>query len=139
MILESISGLLVSIIVIISFLSIKYIDSINKWILATSKFIYYSGHPLLDDDSIYEQITKRFKGVFTTLVVIISKTILFLLIILLVIALSTFFVALIRRYSIPNFNSPEFFTFLFPKYLVQLPFIIGTLLPIFLMPIFIEK
>jgi hypothetical protein len=139
MIVEIFSGILVSILAIISFLSLQFIKSINKWILVTSKFIYYSGHPLLDDDQIYDQITKRFNRVFTSLIVVIFKTIIFLSVILLFLAFSSFLVAMLRGTIIPNLNSSQLFAFLFPKYLIQIPFIIGTLIPIFLVPIFIKN
>lgn len=134
MILEFFLGAIVSIIAIFSFLSVKFMDTVNNWILITSKFIYYSGHPILDDDQIFEEITKRFKRVFISIALVIFKTLLFLVIILVLIVISSLFIAMIRDIKIPSFNSPEFKYFLFPKYLVQIPFILGTLIPIFIVP-----
>ncbi len=139
MILEFFIGVFVSILAIISFLSLNYMKSINKWIIVTSKFIYFSGHPLLDDDQIFEEISKRFKNVFSSLVIVIFKTILFLVIILILIGVSSLFIALARDIEIPNIGSQEFISSLFPKYLIQFPFILGSLIPVFLVPLFLNK
>ena len=139
MILEFFIGAFVSALVIISFLSIRYIDSINKWILVTSKFVYYSGHPLWDDEQIFEEITKRFKTVFTSLTIVIFKTILFLFFILVLVALSSLFIYMIRNNSLPQFNSLELASILFPRYLVQFPFLIGTIIPMIIAPLFFKN
>lgn len=138
MILEVFSGIFVSIVAIISFLLIQYIESVNRWILITSKFIYFSGHPLLNEDQIYDQITKIFKLVFVSLTIVIFKTILFLIIILASIAFFSFLVLIIRGISLSSLNSTEFLSFLFPNYLFKFSFILGTLLPMFLIPIIIK-
>ena len=89
MIIEFILGALVSFIFLLLFKTIGYFESINKWILATSKFIYISGHPLLDDETIYQNITKRFKGVFLGVMSVLLKTVLIVIILLTLIALSS--------------------------------------------------
>ncbi len=63
MILEALSGLFVALIAVFIFITIKYSKSISEWVLATSKFVYISGHPLFDDDQKHELITANFKKV----------------------------------------------------------------------------
>lgn len=138
MILELLSGVFVSFIVIIFFQSLKFIKSVNNWIIVISKFVYYSGHPLLDDDQIYEQITKRFKNVFTSLVIVILKIVFLFIIIFVAIALSSLVVSVVRGEDLPGFRSEDFLSFYFPKYLLNYPFIIGTLLPLAIIP-FLKK
>ncbi len=137
MIFEFLAGIFISGLAIYFFFSIKYLDSINKWILDTSKFIYYSGHPLLDDDEIYDLITNRFKKVFTSLVRVIFKTILFLSIIVLLIAVSVYVIAKINGNGIPNFDSVNsLVSFIFPKFLIRYPFLIGSLIPVLFISFF---
>jgi len=138
MILPFLAGFFVSFLAIFSFLKINYVSSINKWILQTSQFIYYSGHPLLDDDEIFKQITGRFKGVFSSLMIVLFKTIVFLTIILLIVSLSSIIIYVFHGNSLSASND-TFLSILFPKYLIRLPFIIGSLLPIFLLPYFNNK
>ena len=138
MILEVLSGVFVSFVVIIFFKSLKFIKSVNNWIIVISKFVYYSGHPLLDDDQIYKQITKRFRSVFTSLLIVIIKIIFLFIVIFVVIALSSLAVSVFRGEGIPSFGSEEFLSFYFPKYLLDFPFIIGTLIPLFFLP-FLKK
>ena len=138
MILEGLSGVFVSLIIIIFFQSLKFIKSVNNWIIVISKFVYYSGHPLLDDDQIYEQITKRFKNVFSSLVIVILKIVFLFIVIFIAVALSSIVVSLLRGENLPNINSKDFLSFYFPKYLLHYPFIIGTLLPVAIIP-FLKK
>lgn len=138
MILEIISGIFVSILAIISFLSLRYLNSVNNWILATSKFIYYSGHPLLNDDQIHSQITKKFKNVFSSLSLVIFKTILFLILLLIIIAFSSLLILSLKGFNIPDIFSHEFIPSIFPRYLFQFGFITGSLIPIIFAPMFIK-
>ena len=112
----------------------KYVTSINEWILETSKFVYYSGHPVLNDDEIFNQIKKRFRGVSGTLLVVLLKTILFLFVIIVLVSTSSIVIRLFNEQEIPGLKSDKFLSQLFPKYLLQLPFILGTLLPIMIVP-----
>ena len=132
-------GFIISILAILFFLKLEYVSSINHWILETSQFVYYSGHPILNDDEIYDQIKKRFRGVSSSLLVVLLKTILFLLVIVVLVALSSVTISLFYGKGLPNFGSDVFLTELFPKYLLQWPFILGTLLPIILVPFISNK
>lgn len=100
-----------------------------------SQFIYYSGHPILSDDEIYDQIRKKFRGVSSSLMVVLLKTILFLLAIVILVVVSSVIISIVHLNGIPKLGSDVFLTELFPKYLVQLPFILGTLLPLIFVPI----
>lgn len=139
MILEIFLGLFVSTFAIISFRSIKYVDSINDWILVTSKFIYYSGHPLMDDDQIYEQITKRFRMVFIAISIVIFKTIIFSFLIVVLHVLTVLLVLILTGTSLPNFDPTGLSSLIFPEYLMQIPFITGSLVPVLLMPIWYKN
>ncbi len=136
MILELLSGVFVSLVAIIIVSKISILDTANKWIIVTSKFVYYSGHPILNDDDIYAEITKRFKAVFLSLSILIIKIVAIFLIILITIGLTAAIVALIQNESLANFNSDNFLAFYFPPYLVEFPFIIGSLLPLVFIPVF---
>ena len=136
MILELLSGVFVSLVAIIIVSKISILDTANKWIIVTSKFVYYSGHPILNDDDIYAEITKRFKTVFLSLSILIIKIVAIFLIILITIGLTAAIVALIQNESLANFNSDNFLAFYFPPYLVEFPFIIGSLLPLVFIPVF---
>jgi len=133
------AGFVVSLLTILFFLKLRYISSINDWILKTSQFVYYSGHPILNDDEIFDQIKKRFRGVSSTLLVVLLKTILFLLVIIFLVGISSIVINLLNGKAIPNVKSEEFLSELFPKYLLQWPFILGTLLPIILVPLISNK
>lgn len=139
MIFEALAGVFVSSIFIVSFLRLNYVESVNKWILKTSKFIYYSGHPLLDDDQIFVEIKHRFKGVFGSLLLVLFKTVLFLVLAIILVALSSILVAVLNGNGVPSFESGKILNQLFPSYLLKLPFIIGSFIPIFLIPIFRKR
>ena len=133
------AGFVVTILAFLFFIKLKYVTSINEWILETSQFVYYSGHPVLNDDEIFDQIKKRFRGVFGSLLVVLLKTILFLSIIIALVALSSIVIRLVNGQEIPQLKSDNILSELFPKYLLELPFIMGTLLPIILVPLLAKK
>lgn len=133
------AGFIVSILAISIFLKINYIASISNWILETSQFVYYSGHPLLDDDQIYDEIKKRFKGVFCSLMIVLIKTALFLTLTIALVGFSSIAVFLLSGKDFPSYGSEQFFTYIFPNYLKEFPFILGSLLPMFLIPLLSRK
>lgn len=139
MIVEVITGVVVSLLGILFFLSLKYLNSVNKWIIETSKFIYYTGHPLMDDDEKFSVITKRFKHVFLGLSMVILKTIALLAFVVILIATSSIVILLIKGETLPSIHSEELLEILFPAYLYHIPFIVGTLLPILIMPFILKK
>ena len=138
MIVEFFAGIAVSVLAIITFLNLNFKDSVDKWILVTSKFIYYSGHPVLDDDRIYEEITGRFKKVFYSLIQVIFKTILFLFAILVFIGFTSLLLSMINGKEISDINSDVFISFFFPDFLLEAPFIVGTIVPVLIIP-FLKK
>ena len=131
MILEAIVGVLASILGILAFKFIKYIDSISNWILSTSKFIYVSGHPTYDDDKKYELITANFSKVFKSLSLVILKTILLIIIIIFIVAATSYLIYFVREGELINLNDKDYLKHLFPNFLYRFPFIIGTLIPLF--------
>ena len=133
------AGFVVTILAFLFFIKLKYVTSINEWILETSQFVYYSGHPVLNDDEIFDQIKKRFRGVSGSLLVVLLKTILFLFVIVVLVGLSSVIIRLLNGQEIAQFKSDKFLSELFPKYLLQLPFILGTLLPIIVVPFITKK
>ncbi len=133
------AGFLVTVLAILFFLKLKFILSINDWILETSQFVYYSGHPILNDDEIFDQIKQRFKKVASTLLIVLLKTILFIFVILVLVSISSIIVGLLEGKGILNYKSENFISELFPIYLVQWPFILGTLAPIILVPFLTKK
>lgn len=132
-------GFIVSFLAIIVFIKIEYVSSINKWILQTSHFIYYSGHPLLNDDEIFDQIKKRFGSVSGSLLIVLLKTIGFVLIIIVLVGVSSAVIGLLEGKEVPDFKSDRLLSQLFPNYLIELPFILGTLLPIVIVPFMPNK
>ena len=136
---EILSGFIIAIVGTLFFLSLKFNKSISKWIIETSRFIYYSGHPLLDDDAKFSLITKKFKQVFGSLLAVILKTIALLIFVIVMIGLSSIIIFFIREKTLPGFHSDELLNTLFPAYLYHWPFIIGTLLPIVIIPFFFKK
>ena len=132
------AGFIVSFLAIICFVKIDFNSSINKWILETARFVYYSGHPLLNDDEIFDQIKKRFKGVSSSLLVVLLKIIVFLATIAILVGISSMIISLLRGQEILNFRQDDVLASLFPDYLFQWPFILGTIAPILLVP-FISK
>ncbi len=54
---------------------VKYTKSTNRWIDSISRFVYFSGHPLLDDDQKFERIAKEYKSVALSLLAVILKTV----------------------------------------------------------------
>ncbi|MCF8370841.1 MAG: hypothetical protein K9H64_04410 [Bacteroidales bacterium] len=139
MILETLVGFVISIIGILFFLSLNYISSINNWIIETAKFIYYAGHPLLDDDAKFNLISNKFKLIFRSLSLVILKTIALIVFVLLIIALSSLIIVLIQGETLGNLQSTLSVDLLFPAYLYHLPFIIGSLLPLVIVPFFKKK
>ena len=134
MIFEALAGLLVALIGAFIFISIKYTKSVSEWILETSKFVYFTGHPLLDDDQKQEIITAKFKNVFKTLSIVIFKTILIILLIIIVVILFSIALLYLREGKVIDFQSPNISQELFPQYLYKAPFIVGSLLPILFIP-----
>jgi len=139
MILEFFSGFFISVLAIFFFIRLNYMESVNKWILVLSKFVYYSGHPILNEDQIFDEISKRFKQVFTSLVTVILKTVSFILAIILLVGFSSLLISMIRSLKIPELYSSKFISFVFPNYLVHLPFLIGSIIPVLFIPYFLNK
>lgn len=139
MILETLVGFVISIIGILFFLSLNYISSINNWIIETAKFIYYAGHPLLDDDAKFNLITDKFKHIFKALSFVILKTIALIVFVLFTIAVSSVIIVLIQGETLGNLQSNLSLDLFFPEYLYHLPFIIGSLLPLMIIPFFKKK
>ena len=139
MILEILNGFLVSTLGILFFIRLKYNNSINKWIIETSKFVYYIGHPLLDDEDKYRLLTKKYKLIFGALSMIILKTFVLLVFVIVIIVLTSIIYVFIKGKKIPVYHSPEFITTLFPTYLYHFPFILGSLLPILILPFVFTK
>lgn len=139
MILEVLAGIVVAVSAGLFFVTINYINSANKWIIETSKFIYFSGHPVLDDEEIYALITKKFRNVFTSFLILIIKTIIFIVGALFIVALSSIILYYISSGKFIDLGDSELFSKLFPDHLYGFPFIIGTLTPVFIIPFFQKK
>ncbi|MCB2218999.1 MAG: sulfotransferase [Bacteroidetes bacterium] len=137
MILEIIAGFMVSMAGILFFLSLKYNQSIQQWIIETSKFIYYIGHPLWDDDAKYKTLTGHFKKVFGSLSMVILKTLVLLLFVAAMIAIVSVALLMIKGENWPG--PDQWISTLFPPYLYKAPFLVGTFLPIILVPFLIRK
>jgi hypothetical protein len=137
MIAEIIAGFMVSMAGILFFLSLKYNPSIQQWIIETSKFIYFIGHPLMDDDAKYKTLTGHFKKVFGSLAMVLVKTLVLLLFVAVIVAISSMAILLIGGGDWPG--PGQWLSSLFPPYLYQAPFLIGTFLPIAVFPFIIRK
>ena len=134
MILELIIGALVSGSLLFVFKSVNIGEAANRWILSIGKFVYLSGHPLLDDDQRFARITKQYKSVIVSFLRLVIKILLVILSTLVAIATSSLVVRLIRHGSFPDLSLPHTFGSLFPKYISHWPFIVGTLLPLASIP-----
>lgn len=139
MIFEFLAGIFVAVSAGIFFLAINYIKSANDWIIETSKFIYFSGHPVLNDDEIYSLITKKFRKVFSSFLIIIIKTFIFIIGALAIVAFSSIALNFIISGSMIDFNSFDLASKLFPEHLYGWPFILGTLIPIIIVPLIQKK
>ncbi len=139
MILEFLAGIIVAISAGLFFVGIKFVNSANAWIIETSKFIYFSGHPVLDDDEIYSLITKKFRGVFSSFLIIIIKIFIFIVGALVIVALSSIALDFVTTGEAIDFSSSGLAAKLFPDHLYGWPFILGTLVPIILFPILQKK
>ena len=124
-ILELLLGCIASTALILFFRVLDYTKSINNWILSISKFVYFSGHPRLDDDQKFALITREYKSVALSLLGLILKTLLIILV-----ALATVAVLVAGRRLVQGNTLPASTMALFPKYLLDWPFIVGTLLPL---------
>lgn len=136
MIFEFFFGIVVSFLAILFFLSLKYVNSVNKWIIEISKFVYYLGHPLLDDNKKQKLITQKYKHVFVTLSLIIVKTVAFIGFVLIIIALTSTIYTYFKHGLFPEIQPTKTLSMLFPAYLYHFPFIFGTLIPIIIIPFF---
>ncbi len=134
MILELIIGALVSGSLLFVFKSADIGEATARWILSIGKFVYFSGHPLLDDDQRFARITKQYQSVLVSFLRLVIKLLLVILTTFVAIATSSLVVHLIRHGSFPDLSLPHAIGSLFPKYLLHWPFIVGTLLPLASIP-----
>ncbi len=130
MILEIIAGILVSVTGILFFLSLKYNSSIKSWIIETSRFVYFLGHPLLDDDGKYEALTGHFRHVFKSLAAIILKTIALIAFVMVMVGIVSAGVYWAGGGAFGDWGWATFY----PAWLYQWPFLAGTFVPIVAIP-----
>jgi hypothetical protein len=133
-ILELLFGVIVSAVVITVLRAVNIRHSANSWILTIAKFVYAGGHPLLDDGQRFERITKEYKSVVISFSQVILKIAAIIMSTLGTIALLATLYGLIRGRTLPALFSPEFVKSIFPEYLLHWPFIVGTFLPLTLLP-----
>lgn len=138
MVIDIILGIILSLIGLFFFFYIKYDRSLSTWILSLSKFIYFSGHPLLDDDEKFKLVKQKFGSVFVSLVVILGKTLLIILFLLFIVVVFSITRFLISGHAFAEIKQETLFSVLFPPYLLRWPFIVGTLLPVFVFPYFLK-
>lgn len=139
MILELLLGVIVSVALLVVFNTVNFRHSADGWILSIGKFVYYGGHPLLDDDERFEQITRVYKSVVVSFLLVVFKITAIILFGLGTIALMATLGELFRTGTLPVPSSSEFVRLLFPEYLLHWPFITGTLLPLTLLPFLRKK
>ncbi|MCA0931074.1 hypothetical protein LCM02_01345 [Lutimonas saemankumensis] len=114
-------------------------DSINSWILSTSKFVYFSGHPLMDDDEIFSRIKNQFKGVFIGIVVVLAKIFILIASIIILVIIASVIEMAFTTGKLPNFKIENLGDYIRAKFIFEIPFLIGTISPLVFMSIFRKK
>lgn len=135
MILELLFGVIVSITLGTVFRAVGISRSANSWILSIGKFVYSSGHPLLDDRQRFERIAKEYKSIVISFSQVLFKIVAVILSALGTVAVIATLCALTRQKTLPAPFSTGFARSILPGYLLHWPFIVGTLLPLTLLPL----
>ncbi len=133
MISETLCGVGVSLTFLTGVRILKIGRSLNSWVLSIAKFTYHAGHPLLDDNKRFELVTKAYRVVLTSFLVVLVKIAMLVLLVAAAIALFEFG----TESNQTALSSLEFWADgAFPQYILRWPFIVGTLFPLALAPFF---
>ena len=132
-------GLSVSVWVACLFRVTDYRGSIDNWVLCLSKFVYYSGHPLLNDDGKFERITREYRSLIACLLLLTLKTLFIVLMALALVAAMMFPGKTLSGSGLRDLPSLSLRETLFPAFLLDWPFLLGSLLPILLLPFLRQK
>ena len=133
MILEMALGAVATLVVIVATHFVRVTKSAEQWILAIAQFVYYSGHPLLDDDKRFKHLVSAYRPVVVSFTLVILK-----LAAIALAAILTLAVGILAIDFLLSTERAEIFTLDFwkssSKILLKWPFLVGTLLPLFGLP-----
>lgn len=133
---ELLAGVLISVIAVCVTKVLSFGTSIRDWILAISKFVYHSGHPLWDDEQRYSQVSHDYRAVAAAFFLFLAKLFTFLVAVFTCLACLTLIGTIGSGGSIADVALSELVA---PPYLLHWPFLIGTLLPICSIPLIARK
>lgn len=139
MIVELILGAVVASVTLLVFKAASIGEAASNWADSIGKFVYFSGHPLLDDDQRFARITKQYKAVTFSFVRLAIKVLLVILAVITAVAASSLVAGLIRNGVLSDLSSAHIIGSLFPRYLLHWPFLVGTLLPLALLPLLVRS
>jgi hypothetical protein len=119
MILEILHGIIVSIAAYFFFIFLRYASFCDKWLIETAKFIYYSGHPLYDDDKKFSIVTSKFKKVFFSFAMVVFKTLVIIILLVALTGIFSFIFFYIGQKGSIHFSSAEIVDVAFPSLFVK--------------------
>ncbi|MEO1528406.1 MAG: sulfotransferase [Planctomycetota bacterium] len=133
MILELALGAVVASVFIAATHFARVTKSGEQWILAIAQFVYYGGHPLLDDDKRFKHLVSAYRPVVVSFTLVILKLAAIAFAALLTLAagiLAIHFMLGAERAEILSIDYWKSSS----KILLKWPFLVGTLLPLFGLP-----
>ena len=139
MVVDFLLGISICVVSYYTFLRMNYLSSVTDWIFQISKFVYLIGHPTLSEDQIHERIKFRFRSVLGSFTKVFFKTLSFLLILVALLLMSDFVSTSYKQGEIISVDSYARADLWNLSVLSNYSFLLGTLLPLILLPFLGKK